>query len=242
MSLCDGLVGLGWLLEYCYHRKLISFDTNRTLHDMDDLFYKRVMSLLGSDGFRSEETFHLLLYYHRRTKNGRYHHHVHRNHSILPCLRLLIYRTDQYLLSTNIEQTVGDVYISLILLKYACIAKDLQVGNFNAILADHLAGYCQYLENKASISYHDSLSFFIRAISLRSFINPVLGDAYSLLFHNKIKKNDFLNWRDEERAMVGILEKTYLFDKSPELTPTCHVKNLSPLAVTVLLCLLDIAH
>lgn len=239
-GLNNGLIGLGWLLEYCYYNKLISFDTNVLLHDVDDLLYQRVMLICRSDRFSVDDAFYLLLYYHRRTKNGRYYSHIHRNFSILPCLRILIYRIDQYLLSTDAAKVAGDINLSLILLKYASIIENFQISNFKTVLNNHLSGYSCFLESKISISQNDCIVFFLRGISLKYFKSSSLRDRYASLYHNRITNVEILDHGDEAGTIISSLEKVYLLnDHCGSIFPN-DTGILSPQATTIFLSLFDI--
>lgn len=236
----NGLVGLGWVLEYCYYNKLICGDTNEILQEIDNILYQRVMLIHRSDRLYVDDAFYLLLYYHRRTQNGRYYSHIHRNYSILPCLRILMYRIDHYLFSTNTDKLVGDIHISLILLKYASIDKNFQISNSKTALNNHLNGFLRYLENKIFISPHECIVFFLRGISLKYFKSPSLQNMYASLYHKRIKNIEILEQEDETGKIISSLEKVYLLNDDFGSMFTYETGDLSPLATIIFLSLLDV--
>lgn len=239
-TLHDGLIGIVWAVEYSYYHRLTDFDTNKILHDIDDLLYRRVMQFQNDLRFSSEDALGLLIYYHRRLKNGRHYNDIYRNYSILPCLRLITYTIDQHLFSVDPCTTTDDILTSLISLKYAHISKTFQIGNFEAVLFYILDSYANRLANIESVSPQDCITFFMYAISLCHYTHPILTEKYRATYRNQITNIDRSKWTEEEETIIMILNDIYASKNPFKDIINDNIPLYSPLSIMIILVLLDV--
>ncbi len=134
-SFSDGLLGAGWLISYLIKHKILVFDVDEILYDVDDLIYKLTIKAVINSETTIEELLQLISYYQQRLLNKSKTYNIYRHFALIECLKLLVDKT----LSTLSENSLilAPLAKSRVLLKFSYLVttcfneKEIEVPFYN---------------------------------------------------------------------------------------------------------------
>lgn len=100
----NGLLGLGWLIEFCAQNKFISINSDEILEDLDCLIYKVAVERITASSFDSGHFMDLLTYFGIRSINKNQKSDFFVKMPLIKCLNVLFTRLAQETMIKGIQQ------------------------------------------------------------------------------------------------------------------------------------------
>jgi len=121
-SFANGIVGIGWMIEFCAQNNLINIDSDKILEDVDDKIYQFTLLSISKNVPNVTEILDLITYYELRLLKKNSSAHYYRRFTHLECLILLIETAKKKIKVDTFLKNSGTKYFNevvLTLLKFS---------------------------------------------------------------------------------------------------------------------------
>lgn len=149
-SFSNGIVGIGWMIEFCAQNGLLKIDSDDILEDVDDKIYQVTLITLSKNLAEFTEILDLITYYELRLLKKNSGAHYYRRFTHLECLILLI-EYCQKKLEINILSKNNDKKhfneVALVLLKFSHLtSKGFSDTHFEDIFYESMEFFITHFE------------------------------------------------------------------------------------------------
>lgn len=145
----NGIIGLGWLVDFLIQNGYMFGDANEILEDVDDNLYKFSIKISLEEPPNIDMLLELITFYQQRITNKKSTTQFYRSFTHFECLKLLLSRLNRFLLDSPVNSRTSPLKINTVL-KYSFLMKSW--------LTESLVEEAFYTSIESLIPYLEDLS------------------------------------------------------------------------------------
>ncbi|SHF77629.1 glycoside hydrolase family protein [Pedobacter caeni] len=179
ISFANGLMGIGWLIEFCAQNNLLYINSDQILEDIEDIIYRHTLTKIYCKQIEVDKFLELINYYQIRSLSRNQNEVFYRKMPIFKLLNTLVNRLCKEILigETHFQNLENKIRIMLKMsyLRSTCMSERLMMNNFYPTMEQTLSFFEENCDEVAikgqiSLSQYYELAVLL-SLTIKQFIN-----------------------------------------------------------------------